>query len=494
MSYERVLLLRQNTSGIFYAPRRPPVGIGYLAEALKRNHIEYAIIDRELGYSYEDITTKIKDFKPDLVGISMVTLGYLTTYEFINQIKSDFGVDVIIGGPHVSAFGEKILEECNSIDYASLGEGENTLVELCQSNPVEKIHGLYYRKNGTVKFTGKRPPNRDIDSLYWPSYDGFEMNRYLSNEMGILTSRGCPYACIFCSVHTIMGAKIRLRSVQSVVDEMEFWYKKNYKTFLIMDDNFTFDKQRVFDICDELESRQLTDIRISLANGVRADKVDEPMLRRLKQLGAWEIQIAVESASDRVLELLRKGETLDTIRKAIDIACRLDYDVGTNFLVGSPGETWEEVQNSFKFVKEYPLQLAFFFNIIPYPGTRLFDNLQANNLLREDPKEYLGTLREGVLRPVFETPELSIDKRVKLLRQAKRVSENVRRQYIKRRLSRFGPLAFPLAFIGSWTVTAWLLKKNKFFSKYLLPIYYKMRKYEAPEQEIIQQSDISCGN
>jgi len=291
-----------------------------------------------------------------------------------------------------------------------------------------------------------------------------------------------------------MGARIRLRSVQSVVDEMEFWYKKNYKTFLIMDDNFTFDKQRIFDICDELESRQLTDIRISLANGVRADKVDEPMLRRLKQLGAWEIQIAVESASDRVLGLLRKGETLDTIRKAIDIACRLDYDVGTNFLVGSPGETWEEVQNSFKFVKEYPLQLAFFFNIIPYPGTRLYDNLQANNLLREEPKEYLGTLREGVLRPVFETPELSIEKRVKLLRQAKRVSENVRRQYIKRRLSRFGPLALPLAFIGSWTVTAWLLKKNKFFSKYLLPIYYKMRKYEAPGQEMVQQSDMSCGN
>jgi len=103
MSYERVLLLRQNTSGIFYAPRRPPVGIGFLAEALKRNNIEYAVIDRELGYTYEDITREIKKFKPDLVGISMVTLGYLTTYELINQIKSEFGVDVIIGGPHVSA-------------------------------------------------------------------------------------------------------------------------------------------------------------------------------------------------------------------------------------------------------------------------------------------------------------------------------------------------------------------------------------------------------
>jgi len=494
MSYERVLLIRQNTSGIFYAPRRPPVGIGYLAEALKSNNINYAVIDRELGYTYEDITRKINEFKPDLVGVSMVTLGYLTTYELIDQIKSDFGVDIIIGGPHVSAFEEKILEECKSIDYASLGEGENTLVELCQGKPVDQIPGLYYRDNGTVKFTGKRLVHRDIDTLSWPSYDGFEMDRYLSNEMGILTSRGCPYACIFCSVHTIMGAKIRLRSVQSVVDEMEYWYKKNYKTFLIMDDNFTFDRQRVFDICDELEARKLTDIRISLANGVRADKVDEPMLRRLKQLGAWEIQIAVEAASDRILGILRKGETLETIRKAIDISCKLDYDVGTNFLIGSPGETWDDVQRSFEFVKEYPLQLAFFFNIVPYPGTKLFDYLEENKLLREDPADYLGTLREGIPRPVFETPELSLEQRVKLLKQARRVSEKVRRHYIRRRLSRFGPFAYPLAFIGSWTVTAWLLKKNKFVSKYLLPIYYKMRKYEAPEQEIVQQTDYSCSN
>jgi len=491
MSYERILLIRQQTSGIYYAPRRPPVGIGYLAEALRKNNITYMIIDRELGgYTIEDIDRKIRDFKPDLVGISMVTLGYLETYAMIDHIKNDFGVDTIIGGPHVSAFGKEILVDCPALDFAIQSEGEEALVELIQGKSSAEIKGLYYRNKGEVEFTGKRPAVSDIDSLSWPTYTGFEMERYLSNEMGILTSRGCPYACTFCSVHTIMGAKIRLRSVQSVVDEMEYWYKKNYKTFLIMDDNFTFNKQRVFDICDDIERRGMKDIRISLANGVRADKVDEPMLRRLKQVGAWEIQIAVESANDRVLKILRKGETLDTIRKAIDISCRLDYDVGLNFLIGSPGETWDEVQESFKFVKDYPLQLVFYFNIIPYPGTHLFDYLSENNLMRDDPKEYLGTLREGVPRPVFETPELSIEQRLKLLKQARRVSENVRRAYLKRRLSRFGLLAWPLAFIGSWTVTAWLLKRNKFVSKYLLPIYYRMRKYEDPQNEVIQQHDL----
>jgi hypothetical protein len=134
------------------------------------------------------------------------------------------------------------------------------------------------------------------------------------------------------------------------------------------------------------------------------------------------------------------------------------------------------VQNSFEFVKDYPVQLAFYFNIVPYPGTRMFDYLQKKDYLRGDPAEYLGTIREGVLRPLFETPELSLEQRKKLLVQARRVSEGVRRRYLKRRLAKFGPLAAPLAFLGSWHVTALRLKKNRFVSKYLLPLYYATKK------------------
>ncbi len=475
MRYERVLLIRQNTRGMFYAPRRPPVGIGYLAESLLRNNINYAVIDRELGYTFEDMEEKIAAFQPDLVGVSMVSLGYKQSYEMISRLKNKFNADIIIGGPHTSAFRETALEECPEIDFASISESDETLVELCRGGHIKDIPGLFYRKNGNIRFSGTRRPIGDIDSLSFPTYTGFEMDRYLSKEMGILTSRGCPFGCTFCAVHSIMGAKIRMRSVDNVMNEIQHWYDKDYKTFLIMDDNFTFDKQRVFDICDEIESRKM-DIKISLANGVRADKVDEPMLKRLREVGAWEVQIAVESANDHVLEILRKGETLDTIRKAVDISCRLDYDVGLNFLIGSPGETWQDVQNSFKFVDDYPLQLAFFFNIIPYPGTRLFDHLKKNNMLRADPAEYLGTIREGVLRPLFETPELSLQQRKKLLVKARKISQKVRRRYLRRRLARLGPLAWPLALLGSWHITALWLKKNKFVSKYILPLYYKSRK------------------
>ncbi|MBN1997974.1 radical SAM protein [candidate division KSB1 bacterium] len=484
MRYERVLLLRQNTRGMFYAPRRPPVGIGYLAESLLRHNIKYAIIDRELGHTIEDIMGKIAAFNPDLVGISMVSLGYKKAYEMIQQIKNEFKVDIAIGGPHTSAFQESTLEECSEIDFASISESDETIVELCHGKTIENIEGLYYRQNGKVVFSGKRRPIADIDSLAFPTYTGFEMDRYLSKEMGILTSRGCPFGCTFCAVHSIMGAKIRMRSVDSVMSEIQYWYDRGYKTFLVMDDNFTFNRQRVLDICAEIESRKL-DIQISLANGVRADKVDEYMLKRLRDVGAWEVQIAVESANDRVLKLLNKGETLDVIRKAVDMACRLNYDVGLNFLIGSPGETWLEVHNSFKFVDHYPIQLAFFFNIIPYPGTRMFDYLKNNHLLRADPVEYLGTIREGVLRPLFETPELSLKQRKKLLGKARKTSEKVRRRYLRRRLTKLGPLAWIPAFLGSWHFTAVWLKRNKIVSKYLLPIYYKSRKTlsRSPEAE-----------
>jgi len=482
MKYNRVLLVKFYTK-VGYGPRRPPVGLGYIAEALKNAGIPYEVLDCDLGYTTEDLLEKVKNYKPDLIGISMVTLGYLSFYEIINQLKDACSCDIVVGGPHISTMREEGLADCPGIDYGIVGEADRSIVALCEGKPLDQIEGLVYRSNEEIRFNGVVPPIKDLDSLGFPTYEGFELEKYygFKTELSLVTSRGCPYGCIYCSVRLIIGSRMRFRTANNVVDEVEHWIKLGYHSFAIMDDNFSHDRQRVLDICDEIERRGLSGFKISLANGLRADRVDRELLQRLKDVGAFEIQIGVEAASDPILKFLRKGEKIDTIRKSIELALDLNYDVGTCFLVGTPGEAWDDVQDSFRFVLGYPLTRAFFFNIIPYPGTYIYDYLKKEGLMLKQPEMYLGTLRQNSNEPVFYTPELSVKQRKKLLRQARRVSDKVRYKYLRNRLSRFGPLAVLPAFLGSWHISVPFLKRSRFFNLAILPHYLRTRKQKSED-------------
>jgi anaerobic magnesium-protoporphyrin IX monomethyl ester cyclase len=478
--YDRVLLIKFYTK-VGYGARRPPTGLGYIAEALHRREIPYEIVDCDLGYGLDEIIDRIHTLKPNLIGISMVTLGYLNSYEMIRVIKKAASCDIILGGPHISTLRTKVLEDCDSIDFGVVGEGDRLIVDLCEGAPLEGIPGLIYRENNRIRFTGTCKPIIDIDTFGFPKYPGFELEKYFGygSEIGVVTSRGCPYGCTFCAVRLIMGRRIRLRTADNVAEEFQYWTEKGYKRLVVLDDNFSHDRQRVFDICDSIEERDLTGIQISLANGLRADRTDPEMLMRLRDVGAYEIQIGVESASDRVLKIIRKGETLETIEKAIQDSIRTGYEVGANFLIGSPGERWEDVQDSFDFAQRYPLGRAFFFNIIPYPGTPIFEELESKGYLRATPDEYLGSLRQNENTPVFETPELSLADRRRLIHQAQRVSEKVRRRFLEGKFSKFRFLAKPMAFLSAWHVSEPILKRNKLVNKYLLPLYYNTLKKKS---------------
>jgi anaerobic magnesium-protoporphyrin IX monomethyl ester cyclase len=478
LAYNRVLLIKF-TMKVGYGPRRPPVGLGYIAEALKRQAISYEVIDCDLGYGLDEILEKGKQYRPDLVGISMVTLGYLNSYYLIKKIKEILHCDILVGGPHISTLREQVLLACPEIDFGIVGEGDNSIVQLCQGENPELIPGLIYRSGNVIQMNPPAPPIQNLDALGFPTYPNFELDKYYGSEkeISLVTSRGCPYGCTYCSVRLIMGPRMRFRTAKSVVDEIEYWVNRNYRMFTIMDDNFSHKRERIFEICDEIERKNLT-VRISLANGVRADRVDYDMLKRLREVGAFEIQIGVESANDRILKILKKGENLETISKAVEYALELGYDTGTCFLVGSPGETVQEVYNSFDFVLRYPLSRTFFFNIIPYPGTVLYDYLKEHGLMREDPDQYLGTLEQTEIRPVFETPEISMHERIRLLKQSVRISEKVRRRFLRKRFARFGIFSYVLAFLASWNLTEPILKRSRFFSNYFLPFYFELRDQE----------------
>jgi len=191
MRYNRVLLVNSILATSNTGALRPTAGIGYIAEILSQNKITYDVIDTALGYKMHHLQKKILEFRPDLVGFSMMTFGYKKAYETINEIKTlPVKFDVIGGGSHISTERENVLRECSGIDLGSVLEGEKTIIELCEGKELSEIKGLIYRDSNRVIYTGDREFETDLDSIPFAKYQKFELNKYLTKEIPLVTSRG----------------------------------------------------------------------------------------------------------------------------------------------------------------------------------------------------------------------------------------------------------------------------------------------------------------
>jgi len=415
MKYNKVLFISPPSTSR-YGGLRVPAGIGYLAQALYNEEIDYGYVDMRIGYSYKYLSKTIKSLKPDLIGVSMITLGYKHTYKLMDKIKSDFPeIPIVVGGHHVSILKEEVLKECSSIDLGVVHEGEETLVEICKGEKdIRDIKGVINRIDGKIVFNGYRELQNDLDSYSFPRYYKFDLKHY-SKQIPISSSRGCVQLCTFCP-NKLLGRKFRKRSVNNFVDEIEYWRKLGYKQFAIDDDNFTLLKERVFEICDEIENRGLNDLLIRCSNGIRADRVDREMLKRMMNIGVREVGFGVDGGNNKVLKDLKKGETFEQIEFAVKTACELGLDVKAFIIVGTPKETVDDIYDCIKFARKYPIARVNFNNAIPYPGTEMFDYVKDNNLFIVQPEVYLNEATEEKNYPVFETPELPVKVRRKMLK------------------------------------------------------------------------------
>jgi anaerobic magnesium-protoporphyrin IX monomethyl ester cyclase len=344
MRFKKILLVNPPSKGEWKG-FRPHIGLGYIAQYLTENGIEYDVIDMNLRYKYKHLQKKIDKFKPDLVGMSLLTFEYKKFYNLISMIKAqNSGIKVVVGGPHVTILKDQVMKDCTAIDYGVLYEGEDTLLELCKGEvPEDEIKSLMSRKNGTIIYPGDRGFIMDLDKLPFPKYEKFELHKYIP-EVEIYSSRGCPHKCIFCP-NRLLSPIFRTRSPRHVVDEMEYWYKKGYRQFNFDDDNFNKDKDRVYKICDEIERRELTNIFIRCSNGIRADRVDRPLLSRMREVGFDYIAFGADAANDKMLKIVKKGETMEDIEQALKNAYELGYNMKLLFIVGVPGETREDVED-----------------------------------------------------------------------------------------------------------------------------------------------------
>jgi radical SAM superfamily enzyme YgiQ (UPF0313 family) len=427
---KKIILIQPNYPTSPFPDFRLPVGLGYLAEQLIIFGIDYEVVDMNFN-DFQFLEDKIVSFNPDYIGISLMSLDIDYHYALISKIRNIFPtIKIIAGGPHISFMKEEALFDCSAINFGIVHEGEESFIELIKSDNPIGIKGVIYRDGEKIIYNGDRGFIQDLDKYRFPTYKKFDLARY-GDKIDIISSRGCPFSCIFCGAHFSMGKKWRGRTAESIVSEIEFWYQTGYVDFNFVDSNFFFSKQRVIELCNQFKSKKLN-IAIT-SDGMRGDDADVEMLQKMKESGLKLIAIGVESANEGILKNIKKGEELSQIEDAIKVCVALDINVILFFIIGLPGETKESVENSFKFALKYPVEDAYFFNVNPLPKTELYKWAEENKYLLTSKQDIFRNIGGMGEKPLIATPELSYDGRIKLYKKGLLVTKRVRRKYKRRK-------------------------------------------------------------
>lgn len=405
--------------------------MGYLAGTLKDKNYDVRIVD--LANKQEDKDQRIKDaleWNPDIVGFTIKTNTLKSAQELVKIFKiHNQNIVTFAGGPHVTLNDIKFMEENPYFDYGLFGESEETFLELLhylkKSGDLNKVKGICYRSKNRIIKTKPREFISDLDKLPMPDYTVFDS--VIKKENGkyqlpphhvyqIFTSRGCPYACTFCSNVLIWKQKFRLHSSERVVEEIKKAVDLfEIKAFEIQDDNFTLNKERAIKICDAIVPFKL---EWKIPNGVRADQIDDELLLSMKKSGCKALAFGIESADPEVLKNIKKSESIQVIEKAIKLAKKHGFFVSGHFIIGLTGSNFDKEMKSIKFAKRLKLDNATFYPANPETGTEFKKWVDKNT--KPLSKEILTKLKTYpfINRPLddmdFETEEFPWEKRIKI--------------------------------------------------------------------------------
>ncbi len=370
----------------------PPLGIGYIASYLREtgNH-QVKIYDGLLQYSRDlDFIDTLTSFSPDVVGISgQTTPSIYDVYQTARIVKNHNPATlVIVGGAHVTFQDEQALIECPEIDAVVRGEGEVTtkvlLEQICENRYDATVQGTTTRVGTNIIKNPDRPYVADLDTLPFPAYDLLDLPTYFPRGNRIapmITSRGCPYQCTFCSSSRITGKRWRGRSAKNVVTEITLLQDKyGVRDVTFIDDLFTFDYQRVEDICSMM-LEEVDDIGWTCSS--RADIMTRhpKLVEYLKDAGCHTIYIGAESGSQRILDKIKKGIRLSQIISAVKRAKDVGLEVVLSFILGIPGETYRDIRSTIDFACKLDPDLAQFTICTPYPGTPIYEEAIENGWL-----------------------------------------------------------------------------------------------------------------
>jgi radical SAM superfamily enzyme YgiQ (UPF0313 family) len=385
-----------------------------------------------LGHTPDEIIRRVQELNSSAVGFSINSLCMDRTIRLIEAARAAMPrLCIIAGGPHVSTIPDALLSDCPAIDYAIVGEGEESLLQLLRGDPPEGIAGLVYRdQTGTVRVNPKRI-TESIDTLPFPRFARFELEAYTDTALPLLTSRGCPYRCVFCQQSSLLSKNWRGKSAAYFVEEIEYWIGRGYRAFQILDDNFAYDAERLRAIRRLFRERALPPLTLNIVGGVRVSGMTREKLALLKSIGVAYISFGVESFSDRVLGFIKKGTSTGRIETVVRQATEMGFKVRLFFIIGFPHETPQSLEELFAFIRRYPVYQARFFNLVPYQGTALMDWIDAHGRMLYPYREYMNNFKTYQDIPLFEAEHtMSVQERSRALEQARQVAEEIHARFL----------------------------------------------------------------
>lgn len=397
-----------------------PIWLSYAAAVLMEDH-EIKLVDAPAwGWDRNDVLHDIEKFKPDLLVIDSSFPSLNNDIEVAEFIKDHYECKNVLVGPPGSQFADRILAS-DGIDIVTRYEYDFTLRELAgaleESDDISHVKGISYVTDGGVQHNPERDmsSSEDLDSIPFVSkvYKEFLnirdyfLGSSLYPEVQIFTGRGCPFHCTFCSwPQTLMGRKYRVRSIENVLDELE-WIEKNLpevKEVFFEDDTFTVDKKRVRDFCAQYRER---DLKITWACNARVG-LDYETMREMKRANCRLLITGFESGNDEILRNIKKGITVDEMRQFASDARRAGLLVHGDFIIGLPGETHETIENTKRLIKEIKPEILQVSVASPFPGTEFYEWCVENGyLLTDDPNEYLDD--QGHQKSIIKYNDLSED-------------------------------------------------------------------------------------
>jgi len=398
----KITLIEPKAPGwhIYHKFKLPRLGLPLLGALLERElGIRPTIYFQELGnLDWDDICDS------DLVGISTITNTAPEAFAIAEEIKQHGDIPVAMGGPHVTFLPEEALEK--GADFVIRGEGEYAFLELVRAlqnggDGFDSIPGLSFKNGDGFLHNPASPQLKRLDDLPWPDLTLIKDSHKI-RIMPIMTSRGCPYNCKFCSVTKMFGRRYRFRETDSVLDELEVLYNQNPRaSFFFYDDNFTAHPRRTKELLQGMIDRGITPRWTAQA---RVEVVqDEEMVDLMRESGCWFLYLGLESFNPRTLEIYRKKQTVEDIAEAVKVLHKHHIKVHGMFVLGSDEDDIKTIRQTVRLAKSFKIDTAQFLILTPLPGTETYDELcQQGRILVTDWSKYTG--HHVVFNPLKMTP------------------------------------------------------------------------------------------
>jgi radical SAM superfamily enzyme YgiQ (UPF0313 family) len=386
--------------GVLY----PPLGLLYLASVLENGGHDVKIVNMEAdGVDMDGLKSIIRGFSPDIVGTSSMTPLFKKAIEIIALVKSvDKDIITLMGGPHVTSLPEESMELSKETDIIVYGEAELTILEVVKAlergDSLSGIRGIIYRKGGDVRKNPPRDLIKDLDTIPFPARHLIDQDRYIWSvpRRGIMpitsfmTTRGCPFQCVFCSQRVIFGRSVRHRSNHNSIEEIkEIYHEHRIKHLVFDDDTLGINKDRAIEFCDMLIAEKMD---LTWEGMTRVNVVSRELLLKMKEAGLNRLSYGVESGNQDILDLIKKGTNLDQIRRAYKLADSVGLETRMSVIIGLPGETRQTVMDTIKFMKSLKCDQAYVNIATPFPGTEFYEMAKRGehglSLLTDDWSEY----------------------------------------------------------------------------------------------------------